>query len=138
MQQSRVILIVDDEESVRLLLSTLLERDSHTVLLAKDGQHALEVSRQHAGGIDALVTDYKMPRLDGLQLAKKISVERPGIAIMIMSGRMSNPEALQDCGFPMIPKPFTISGFLGSLKKCLESREAARNVPRAADVNEGT
>ena len=48
MQGSPVILVVDDEESVRLLLSTLLERDSYQVLLASDGMHALEVSRKHA------------------------------------------------------------------------------------------
>jgi len=121
MQGAPVILVVDDEESVRLLLSTLLERDSFTVLLANDGQHALEVSRQYAGEISAVVTDYKMPRMDGLQLAKSITKERPGIRVMIMSGRMSNPDALQQCGFPMLAKPFTISGFLDSLKQCLRS-----------------
>jgi len=115
-----VILVVDDEESVRLLLSTLLERDSYAVLLANDGQHALEVARQHGGEISALVTDYKMPRLDGLQLAKMLLAERPAMRVMIMSGRMSNPEAVQRCGFPMLPKPFTITGFLTALKRCLE------------------
>jgi DNA-binding NtrC family response regulator len=115
-----VILIVDDEEAVRLLLSALLQRGAYQVLLASDGQHALEVSRNHAGEISALVTDYKMPRLDGLQLAKALVVERPGIRVMIMSGRMSNPEALQQSGFPMLPKPFTVAGFLTSLKRCLE------------------
>jgi DNA-binding NtrC family response regulator len=121
MQDARVILVVDDEESVRLLLSTLLERDSYRVLVAKDGVHALEVSRQHSGEISALVTDYKMPRLDGLQLAKTLSVERPGMRVMIMSGRISNPEALQKSGFPLLSKPFTITGFMSSLKQCLES-----------------
>ena len=116
----RVILVVDDEESVRLLLSTLLERDSYTVLLANDGQHALEVARDHRGEINAVVTDYKMPRLDGLQLARRLRAERPGIRVMIMSGRMSNPEALQRSGFPMLPKPFTITGFMASLRQCLE------------------
>ena len=122
MQGRPVILVVDDEESVRLLLSTLLERGAYTVLLANDGQHALEVARTHAGEISALVTDYKMPRLDGLQLAKTLVAERPGIRVMIMSGRISNPEALQRSGFPMLPKPFTITGFLTSLERCLEAR----------------
>jgi DNA-binding NtrC family response regulator len=119
----RIILVVDDEESVRLLLATLLERDSFVVLLANDGQHALEVARQHPGEINALVTDYKMPRLDGLQLAKTLLAERPSMRVMIMSGRMSHPEVLQQCGFPMLPKPFTITGFLSTLKHCLEGPE---------------
>jgi DNA-binding NtrC family response regulator len=117
-----VILLVDDEESVRLLLSTLLERDSYTVLSATDGEHALEISRTHPGSIDVLVTDYKMPRLNGLDLAKTLSNERPGIRIMIMSGRISNPEGLQQCGFLVVAKPFTISSFLASLQRCLECR----------------
>jgi DNA-binding NtrC family response regulator len=116
----RVILVVDDEESVRLLLSTLLERDSYIVLLANDGQNALEVAREHKGEISALVTDYKMPRLDGLQLAKALLAERPEMRVMIMSGRMSNPDALQRCGFPMLAKPFTITSFLTTLRRCLE------------------
>jgi len=123
MQVTPVVLVVDDEESVRLLLSTLLERDSFKVLLANDGLHALEVARKHAGDIDAVVTDYKMPRMDGLQLAKTLTAERPGIRIMIMSGRMSNPEGIQACGFPLLSKPFTISGFMDSLKRCLESSQ---------------
>lgn len=121
MQGSRVILVVDDEESVRLLLSTLLERNSYTVLVANDGQHALEVARKYPGEIHGVVTDYKMPRLDGLQLAKVLSAERPGIRVMIMSGRMSDPEALRNSGFPLINKPFTITGFLATLKRCLVS-----------------
>lgn len=104
-----------------MLLSTLLERDSYTVLAASDGEHALAISRSHPGPIDALVTDYKMPRLNGLELAKTLNRERPGIRIMIMSGRMSNPEGLHECGFPMVSKPFTISSFMNSLKQCLES-----------------
>jgi DNA-binding NtrC family response regulator len=123
MAGGRVIMVVDDEESVRLLLSILLERDSYTVLLANDGQHALDVARQHDGEISALVTDYKMPRLDGLQLARTLVAERPGMRVMIMSGRISNPDALQRCGFPMLPKPFTISGFMKSLKQCLDGPE---------------
>jgi DNA-binding NtrC family response regulator len=122
MQAKGVILLADDEESVRLLLSTLLERDSFTVLRANDGMHALEISRAYPERIDALITDYKMPRLDGLELAKTLSRERPGIKIMLMSGRMSNPEGLQKCGFPMVAKPFTITSFLESLKRCLERR----------------
>jgi hypothetical protein len=119
----RVILVVDDEESVRLLLSTLLERDSYTVLLAKDGQHALDVARQHDGEINALVTDYKMPRLDGLQLARALLAERPGIKVMIMSGRISDPDSIHRCGFLLLQKPFTITGFMTSLKQCLAGPE---------------
>lgn len=121
MAGGQVILVADDEESVRLLVGTLLERDAFTVLLAKDGQHALDVARQHNGEITALVTDYKMPRLDGLQLAKALVAERPGMRVIIMSGRISDPDAIQRCGYPLLSKPFTITGFMKTLQKCLEN-----------------
>jgi len=120
MQGRPVILVVDDEESVRMLLSTLLERSAYTVLLATDGQHALEVARTYPGEISGLVTDYRMPKMDGLQVAKTLVAERPNLRVLLMSGRMSNPEELYQCGFPMLPKPFTITGFLTNLKRCLE------------------
>jgi hypothetical protein len=56
-------------------------------------------------------------------LARTLVAERPGMRVMIMSGRISNPDALQRCGFPMLPKPFTISGFMKSLKQCLDGPE---------------
>jgi DNA-binding NtrC family response regulator len=120
MESRGVILLADDEESVRLLLSTLLERDSYTVLRANDGAHALEISRAYPEKIDALITDYQMPHLDGLELAKMVSRERPGIRVMMMSGRMSNPAGIQESGFPMVAKPFTITSFLSILRQCLE------------------
>ena len=127
MPAPRVILVVDDDESVRLLLSKLLERYTYTVLLANDGLHALEVSRNHAGDIGALVTDYNMPGLDGLRLAQTLVVERPGLQVMIMSARMSEPDLLRQARFPLLPKPFTITGFMASLKRCLDSSPVEAN-----------
>ena len=86
MQGAPVILVVDDEESVRLLLSTLLERDSYSVLLASDGQHALEVSRQYVGEISAIVTDYKMPRMNGVELIQRLRIVNPNVRVVLLSG----------------------------------------------------
>jgi len=121
-----VNLLVDDEESVRLLLSTLLERNGYTVIQASDGEHAIEVANNYPEPIDVLVTDYKMPRLDGLELARRLTGQRPGLRVMIMSGRMSNPEGVHESGFPLVPKPFTISSFLESLQRCLDAPPGRR------------
>jgi len=113
---SKVILVVDDEEPVRLFVSTLLERDGYAVLLANDGKHALEVSRHYTGEIRVLLTDYKMPQLDGLQLAAALTDERPGIGVIIMSGHLSRPEELAGSEITVLPKPFSISQLLQAVK----------------------
>jgi DNA-binding NtrC family response regulator len=113
---SKVILVVDDEEPVRLFVRTLLERDGYAVLLANDGDHALEVSRRYAGEIRMLLTDYKMPQLDGLQLAAALMDERPGISVIIMSGHLSRPEELTGSEITVLPKPFSITQLLQTVK----------------------
>ena len=63
---SIVVLLADDELVVRSLAGSVLARAGHKVLDAADGEQALEVSRQYEGAIDLLLTDVKMPKMDGL------------------------------------------------------------------------
>ena len=112
------ILLVDDNSLGLVARRSVLEELGHQVQTAGNAAEALELCGKH--GFDVVVTDYKMPRLDGLQLAKMLRAERPGLPVLIMSGRMSDPAALQHSGFPMLPKPFTINGFMSGLEHCLE------------------
>jgi len=81
-----VILIVDDEPEILHLLQKVLEAEGHDVLLAGDGEEALEISREYPVAIDVVLTDLSMPKLDGLELKSRISAERPGIKVLVMSG----------------------------------------------------
>jgi two-component system alkaline phosphatase synthesis response regulator PhoP len=70
------ILIVDDEESDRLLAEAILERAGHEVLLAKDGEEALSMCRE--GPVDVVVTDLQMPKVHGFELITALrDTDRP-------------------------------------------------------------
>lgn len=103
---SLVVLLADDELVVRSLARSVLTRAGYKVLDAVDGEQALEVSRQYAGPIDLLLTDVKMPKMDGLQLSAHISRERPGIKILLMSGRASSELVVLGERMPFLRKPF--------------------------------
>ena len=102
---SCIILVAEDEVVVRNFVRLLLQRDGHEVLVATDGYEALELSRQYCGTIDMLLTDITMPRMDGFALVEQIVKERPGIKILVMSGKM--PSGAEFTELPFLRKPFT-------------------------------
>ena len=101
-----VILVADDDALVRNLVTLLLQQDGHFVLSAADGHEGLELSRQYPGTIDLLITDLKMPRLNGSDLCTHLLEERPGISVLIMSGAEMNEIVSQNANLPFLPKPF--------------------------------
>ena len=72
-----VVLLAEDEPLVRNLVRTVLIEEGYSVLDAEDGKKALELSRQYDGSIHVLLTDFRMPQMDGLELCSYISRERP-------------------------------------------------------------
>lgn len=102
-----VILLAEDDVGVQFFVWSLLKADGFTVLTAGDGKAALEVSRNHPGPIDLVLSDVGMPQMDGLELCKTIAVERPGIKVLIMSGVPSRKEQASMSGLPFLQKPFT-------------------------------
>jgi CheY-like chemotaxis protein len=99
-----MILIVDDEPEVLNLLGRVLKAEGCRVLSARDGAEALEASRHYPGVIDAVITDLSMPKIDGLELRKLISAERPGIKVLLMSGYVFSVPS----GTPFIRKPLDL------------------------------
>jgi len=80
------VLLVEDEPAVRRLARRILERSGYRVIEASDGVDALEVARRHRGPLDLLLSDVVMPRMSGGELARRLREERPGIAVLFVSG----------------------------------------------------
>lgn len=101
------ILVVDDEDLVRSMIATMMEDAGYDVVEVGDGLEALTFLERNGGEIAALVSDIRMPGLDGLELTRRVAARWPGVAIVLVSGyptdgRMSDvPEAAV-----FVPKPF--------------------------------
>jgi len=84
-------LIAEDEGLIMTVARMALEREGYLVLTAEDGEEALDVSRKFPGSIHALVADVSMPKMDGIELRKRIVAERPGIKVLLTSAFVHAP-----------------------------------------------
>ena len=120
------VLVAEDEPVVRRFVCKILESDGHRVLVATDGQDALEKSRSFDGEIDLLITDVVMPRMDGAALAEAISRERPATRILYMSGYSCDSLAsLLRGDKPYLRKPFPIAALRAHIDALLNGSEQA-------------
>jgi CheY-like chemotaxis protein len=106
------ILIAEDEASVRSLVIRALELDGHIVVEAADGAEALEALNRAEGAVDLLLTDIKMPIMDGIALALAAARDYPRLPIMLMTGYADQHErasGLEGLVHAVIPKPFTVA-----------------------------
>ena len=117
-----LVLVVDDEEPVRLLLKDLLESFDFRVLLAADGTEALAHFATNLQPIKLVLTDERMPHMDGITLVRTLRHMKPGLHIIAMSGlheqnRIKEFASLQITHF--LQKPFSIEQLTEALKGCL-------------------
>jgi len=84
--QTKTILLVDDEESVRSIVVKILRRANYNVLEAESGEAALRISDSHPDRIDLLISDMYMPGLRGPEVAQALAPKRPGLRVLFMSG----------------------------------------------------
>jgi CheY-like chemotaxis protein len=104
------ILLVDDDLAVREIVRDILIEEGFAVLEAANGEEAMRVIERDDGTIRLLLTDVVMPRMNGLQLAKNVGVQRPQMPILYMSGHV-DPAGLGEGTLPvgaaLISKPFS-------------------------------
>jgi DNA-binding response OmpR family regulator len=124
-----VILIAEDEVMVRNLVRHLLQAEGHEILAAADGYEALELSRRYDGPIDMLITDVKMPRMDGLALIEKLLKDRPNMRILVMSGHLSEELRGQEAGYTFLRKPFAPGLFRDKVREVLGDKPCEGNHP---------
>lgn len=107
----KTILVVDDNAELILFLSRLLEGESYHVLHAESGALGLKKSDEFKGDIHLLLTDFQMPKMSGVDLAIKMTVTRPLLQVLMMSGFTDGMLILNE-GWHFLPKPFISSQLL--------------------------
>ncbi len=107
--QSKVILLVDDDRQILALSQELLEHLGFRVVTAVSGDQALELFAQQQQQIDLVIMDLNLPRLDGYQVLNRLQTLAPSVKVIVTSGFFGPEEVaqLQNAGVAgMIPKPF--------------------------------
>ncbi len=101
------VLVVEDEPAVRNLVVTALGHEGYRVLHAASGEEAIAIAEADQGNIDLLLTDAKMPGINGIELANRLVAKRPGLPVVVMSGFTPENLTLKGNPIPLLPKPFT-------------------------------
>jgi CheY-like chemotaxis protein len=106
------ILIAEDEEALRALCARGLTTDGHDVKTARDGGDALDVLTREEGRFDLLLTDIRMPIMDGIALALAATRDFPDVTILLMTGYADQRErahGLEAIIHDVLAKPFTLA-----------------------------
>jgi len=104
----KVVLVVDDEPSVRRIVKTILQREGFQTLEAGSGSEALDLIQVVGSDIDLLLTDIVMPRMDGISLAESFWELFPLVPVLFMSGFISSGPFHEPMErYALLDKPFT-------------------------------
>ncbi len=121
------ILIAEDDEAVRGMVARALLENGHDVVTAPDGGAALETLTQEQGRFDLLLTDIKMPVMDGIALALAAARDYPDVTILLMTGYADQRErahGLEALIYDVITKPLSVAGVRSAVNEALASARA--------------
>lgn len=119
------ILLVDDEEPVRALLKRGLELDGHAVVTAEDGGDGLDRLTEADGAFDLMLTDIRMPIMDGIALALAARRDHPDLTILLMTGYADQQErarGLDAIVSDVLTKPFSLDDMRSAVTRALAAR----------------
>jgi len=122
--QTATVLLVEDENAVRILAHRTLERAGYRVLDARHGADALLLWRQQADQIDVVVTDLVMPEMGGRALADALHATNPALPIVFMSGYSDDEmtrRGFADAQVAFLAKPFSADSLVGAVREALRA-----------------
>ncbi len=121
---SETVLLVEDEDAVRVLARKILEGRGYAVLAARNGREGLALCEAHQGPIHLLVTDVVMPEISGRELAEGVLKLRPATKVMFMSGHMQDVVLKEgvEKGAAFLQKPFTPAGLARIVRETLDAK----------------
>ncbi|MCD0424098.1 MAG: response regulator [Rhodopseudomonas sp.] len=120
------ILIADDEESMRMLVARAIGMDGHETVTAEDGSEALEILTNQNGRFDLLLTDIKMPIMDGIALALAAARDFPELTILLMTGFADQRErasGLDAIVHDVVTKPFSVADIRTAVADALTAKK---------------
>ena len=127
--ETKRILIADDEINIRRVLEAILKRDGYEVVTAANGEEALA---RMGRGIHTVITDLKMPGLDGMGLLKKLAADHPDVPVVMITahGSVENAvEAVKLGAFDYVEKPFDQEQIRQVVAKALKTHAFSRRDP---------
>jgi CheY-like chemotaxis protein len=119
------ILLAEDEEALRAFIARALEQDGHAVVATADGGEALDVLAREQGKFDLLLTDIRMPVMDGIALALAAARDYPELMILLMTGFADQRErahGLDALIHDVIAKPFSLTDIRKAVNEALLAR----------------
>jgi DNA-binding response OmpR family regulator len=121
------VLVVDDEEPVRRLAVRMLTWAGYQAIEARHGREALDAIQQHTGPVHLVLTDIKMPGMNGRELGRFVEERWPGKPILYMSGFASEVfrGGLLEPGAPFLAKPFTQEDLATKVRSLLNGEVGA-------------
>ncbi len=133
-----VVLLAEDEETIRSLVTISLQQERFSVLPASDADEALRVARNHET-IDLLLTDVQMEgSMNGVELAEHLLVERPGLPVLVMSGFPDSLALAAEKGYPALAKPFTVTTLTERVREVLATKIPAQSETKKPKLREMT
>ncbi|GMV43725.1 MAG: hypothetical protein AMXMBFR64_54410 [Myxococcales bacterium] len=130
---TETVLVVEDEEAVRSLVTRILAAAGYSAIEAASGTEALELARTHP--VELLLTDVVMPGMGGRELANRMAVVRPDVPVLFMSGYTDDAlvqHGAQEPGTHLISKPFTAAELTARVRAVLDAHQAAGGARVAA------
>jgi len=126
-QATETILVVEDDQTVRSLVLSILESEGYHVLSAEGPEQALQISNDFEGHIDLLLTDVMMPQMNGRVLCRQMRSSRSDLRVLYMSGYTNNiisRQGVLEPGVQFIQKPFNVRSLLNKVREALQEPQA--------------
>src|SRR5512138_3235233 len=125
------ILVADDEPNLRRVLGAILQREGYEVIHAVDGEEALAAAED---GVEVVITDLRMPRLDGMGVLRRVVADHPDVPVIMITAHGSVDSAVEAVklgAFDYIEKPFEQSQIQQVVAKAIKTHELDKRAPRA-------
>lgn len=119
---TETVLVVEDQDGIREIVKESLRRNGYKVLIAVDGNEALQMASSYTDPIHLLITDLVMPNIGGRELAQRLTPLRPQMKVLFMSGyseHAADDEEL-DTSATVLQKPFSLDALVRNVRRVLD------------------